>query len=941
MAQYWKDFTADTVGQAPSGMTSRFNAPHTLQVQTDATATLGASLRIIRTTTARTFLSLDAVTDSGRTTIKGRIKYKKSSSSGLTHIGFGINGAGGVGSETCYAGVTSANVARRIAKYASGTFSVVLDASSFSGTGTGVWRHLDFEATPKTGGYDFKIKTYDYDADPELATWSVKEDVSSPITTAGWVGLFCNEAMTYDIEYIAIGTGGDLPPTGQVTPPVNLVADFDFTPASGASPLEVTFTDSSTGSPTSWSWNFGDGATSTSQNPTHTYEFSGTYHVSLTVSDGTNNDTETVLNAVSVNPAVCAPVIVEPTERGCVDSGWSVGYSTPDSAYKIIFAPRRQDNQSVVWFFQLNNVVGTRPIFELDADDGYLIVPGGWRPVWSTTPSEYDSWTPFSAVSDQTTFIRFQHATNFLADTVYIAFRPIVLPSWVDSKMAALALNPAVFETPSSVTYGGSKHQIGTTPQCANEVGKTIPPMPLWSFRLGTGPLKAVFVADQHPGEDYGGISFWEAVDYLLADGTIATALLEQYSIYCYPMANPVGRYGGHYRYTYEPGTEPNPNRDWKATGGFTTYSVDRVHDAIVEDTGDDIPVIGLDFHGHGLTNATYRFVNAATTAYRAAINARFPYADWQDVTTTTEYTFRDFYTNKGAYFAIAIETGYGRNDQMEYSTAVGVAAMEALYDIADDVWAAYPQAGALSAPLINVQPTVVAGTLMGVSSAIFTAPSQTVQPTVSAGTLAEAQAGSFLGPAVSVQPTLAAGTLAGVSVGTFQAPSLSTQPAVSSGVLVGQAGGNFTGPSLFVEPSVSAGSLLGLSAGSFTAPGVSAPPTVVAGALASAKDGVFASPSVSTQPSVQSGALLGRQSGNFLVPSLTLQAIVSSGELEGIQESTGSFFSPSLSIGSSVAAGKLRGPLMYYPEAYAALSMITTNFVAKSRVELRRIGDG
>ncbi len=37
----------------------------------------------------------------------------------------------------------------------------------------------------------------------------------------------------------------------------------------------VTFTDQSTGTPTSWSWIFGDGGTSTAQNPSHTYSTTG------------------------------------------------------------------------------------------------------------------------------------------------------------------------------------------------------------------------------------------------------------------------------------------------------------------------------------------------------------------------------------------------------------------------------------------------------------------------------------------------------------------------------------------------------------------------------------------------------------------------------------------------------------------------------------------
>ncbi len=59
------------------------------------------------------------------------------------------------------------------------------------------------------------------------------------------------------------------------------VASFTGTPTSGTAPLTVSFTDTSTGSPTSWSWLFGDGGTSSAQNPTYTYNSTGTYTVSL------------------------------------------------------------------------------------------------------------------------------------------------------------------------------------------------------------------------------------------------------------------------------------------------------------------------------------------------------------------------------------------------------------------------------------------------------------------------------------------------------------------------------------------------------------------------------------------------------------------------------------------------------------------------------------
>ncbi|RKY19561.1 MAG: hypothetical protein DRP63_00415 [Planctomycetota bacterium] len=72
-----------------------------------------------------------------------------------------------------------------------------------------------------------------------------------------------------------------------------LKADFEANTTQGNPPLTVTFTDKSTGNPTSWEWDFDNDGTvdSTKQNPTHTYNAPGWYTVKLTVSDGTNSDT--------------------------------------------------------------------------------------------------------------------------------------------------------------------------------------------------------------------------------------------------------------------------------------------------------------------------------------------------------------------------------------------------------------------------------------------------------------------------------------------------------------------------------------------------------------------------------------------------------------------------------------------------------------------------
>ena len=65
------------------------------------------------------------------------------------------------------------------------------------------------------------------------------------------------------------------------------VADFAANPLSGRAPLDVQFTDLSTGglyAVDAWTWNFGDSSPASSeQNPKHTYNDPGTYSVSLTI----------------------------------------------------------------------------------------------------------------------------------------------------------------------------------------------------------------------------------------------------------------------------------------------------------------------------------------------------------------------------------------------------------------------------------------------------------------------------------------------------------------------------------------------------------------------------------------------------------------------------------------------------------------------------------
>jgi PKD repeat protein len=82
-------------------------------------------------------------------------------------------------------------------------------------------------------------------------------------------------------------------------PPVSAAFDAP-TPATVRD--SVSFTDRSTGSPTSWQWNFGDGATSSLQNPTHVYAIQGVYAVTLTAANAASS------SATSHTITIAAPI---------------------------------------------------------------------------------------------------------------------------------------------------------------------------------------------------------------------------------------------------------------------------------------------------------------------------------------------------------------------------------------------------------------------------------------------------------------------------------------------------------------------------------------------------------------------------------------------------------------------------------------------------------
>ncbi|MCF8373245.1 MAG: PKD domain-containing protein [Bacteroidales bacterium] len=122
----------------------------------------------------------------------------------------------------------------------------------------------------------------------------------------------------------------------------------------------IQFSDLTLGSPVNWLWDFGDGTTGALQNPVHVYQDTGTYTVSLIVSNSLYSDTVTKENYIQViNPLVYQNI--------SLPSGWSIisTYIDPQiSNLDSIFSPviseiqiMKDENGATYWpAFNLNMI---------------------------------------------------------------------------------------------------------------------------------------------------------------------------------------------------------------------------------------------------------------------------------------------------------------------------------------------------------------------------------------------------------------------------------------------------------------------------------------------------------------------------------------------------------------------------------------------------------
>lgn len=197
-----------------------------------------------------------------------------------------------------------------------------------------------FNMTASSGASPLQVRFTNTSTNATSYTWNFG-DGSPTVSTPSPQHTF-TEPGDYTVTLAATNKSGSHVATKavQVNHP-QVTARFTETKVVGNGPLEVTFTDTSTGGPTSWAWDFGDGRKSTKQHPVHEYTAPGRYDVTLTVKNPDTQNSETKSDLVRVYSAA-GPVarMTKPTTRflttSLVSAAWAGAAGWPPVAsYRV------------------------------------------------------------------------------------------------------------------------------------------------------------------------------------------------------------------------------------------------------------------------------------------------------------------------------------------------------------------------------------------------------------------------------------------------------------------------------------------------------------------------------------------------------------------------------------------------------------------------------
>jgi PKD repeat protein len=178
-----------------------------------------------------------------------------------------------------------------------------------------------FSALPTSGDAPLSVQFTD-ESTGKITSWAWDFDNDGTIdSTEQSPAHIYSAAGTYAVNLTVTGPGGSDDETKLTCitvsePLAKPLANFTADPVQGVAPLNVQFTDTSSGTAiTAYAWDFENDGTvdSAEQNPLHSYAVPGVYSVALTVTNAAGSDTKTETSIITVTePAPVAQFSAEP-----------------------------------------------------------------------------------------------------------------------------------------------------------------------------------------------------------------------------------------------------------------------------------------------------------------------------------------------------------------------------------------------------------------------------------------------------------------------------------------------------------------------------------------------------------------------------------------------------------------------------------------------------
>ncbi len=242
-----------------------------------------------------------------------------------------------------------------------------------------------------------------------------------------------------------------------------------------------------------------------------------------------------------------------------------------DSLYRVLIQPELAPINNSPWYaFKIWSEDGTRIRLRIDYESG----EHRYYPKFSYDGVDWDPY-PEDLVREDTACGCIELDLELNRDTLHLSAQEIYtypeMQDWISSK------SNLTFVTVDTIGYSHQNRPLVQMEIDETEEGES---------------ATLVVVARQHPPEITGYLASRYFLDELTGTSDLAVTFRKKFRILVYPMVNPDGSDGGHWRYN---AGGVDLNRDWENFNQPETRQVSQAITAYAESGGDIL--YGIDFH--------------------------------------------------------------------------------------------------------------------------------------------------------------------------------------------------------------------------------------------------------------------------------------------------------------------------------------------------------